>query len=99
MLRRLDLGTACLQRDFAAVEHHEAVGDVVDMMDVVADEQDRAAARANRADEAEHLLGLGQRQRRGRLVKDDQIGIVVDGPRDGDALPLATGELANDRIG
>ena len=53
---------------------------------------------AHRAHEAEDLLGLGQRQRGRRLVEDDEVGIVVDGARDGDALPLAARQLADDRI-
>ena len=99
LLGGVHLGLRRLQRDAAAVEHDETVGDVVDVMDVVADEQDRAAAGAHRADEAEDLLGLGQRQRGGRLVEDDQVGLVVDGAGDGDALALAAGELADDRVG
>ena len=71
----LDLGLGRLQRDAAAVEHDEAVGDVEDVVDVVADEQDRAAARPHLAHEVEDLVGLGQRQRRRRLVEDDQVGL------------------------
>ena len=93
-----DLRLGGLERDPAAVEDDEAVGDIVDVVDVVADEEDRAAARAHGADEAEDLLGLGQRQRRGRLVEHDQVGLVVDGAGDGDALALAAGKLADDRI-
>ena len=93
--------TSCfrrLQRDAAAIDHDEAVGDVVDVVDVVADEQDRAAACAHRAHETEHFFGFGQRERRRRFVHDDQIGLVVDRAGERDALPLAAGQLADDRI-
>ena len=36
-----------LQRDHAAIHHHEALGDVEDVVDVVADEQHRPAAGAH----------------------------------------------------
>ena len=45
LLRRLDLVPVGLERDLAAIEHHEAVGDLEDVVDVVADEEDRVAAR------------------------------------------------------
>ena len=48
LLGRSDLGLRRLQRDAAAIEHDEAVGDIVDVVDVVADEEDRAAAGAHR---------------------------------------------------
>ena len=69
-------GLGRLERDLAAVEHDEAVGDVEDVMDVVADEQDRAAAGADLPHEAEDLGGLGERQRRRRLVEDDQVRLL-----------------------
>ena len=87
-----------LERDRPAVEHDEAVGDVEDMVDVVADEQDRAAARPHLPHEVEDLGGLGQRERRGRLVEDDEVGLLVDGAGDRHALALAAGELADDRV-
>ena len=93
-----DFGASRLERDPAAVEHDEAVGDVEDVVDVVADEEDRAAARPHLAHEVEDLGGLGQRQRRRRLVEHDQVGLLVDGAGDGDALALAAGELADDRV-
>ena len=86
------------ERDLAAVEHHETVGDVEDVVDVVADEQDRAAARPHLAHEVENLGGLGQRERRRRLVEDDQVGLLVDGAGDRHALALAARELADDRV-
>ena len=97
-LGRADLGLGRLQRDRAAIHDDEALGDVKDMVDVVADEQDRSPAGAHRAHETEDLLGLGQRKRGRRLVHHDQIGLVVDRARQRDALTLAAGQLADDRI-
>ena len=53
---------------------------------------------AHLAHEVEDLGGLGQRQRRRRLVEDDQVGLLVDGAGDRDALPFAAGKLADDRV-
>ena len=64
----------------------------------MADEEDRAAAGPHLAHEMEDLRRLGQRQRRRRLVEDDQIGLLVDGAGDRDALALAAGQLADDRV-
>ena len=88
-LGRADLLLGRLQRDRAAIHHDETLRDVEDVVDVVADEQDRAAAGAHRAHEAEHLFGFGQRERSGRLVHDDQVRLIVDGARERDPLPLA----------
>ena len=98
-LGRADLRLGRLQRDRAAIHHDEALGDVEDVVDVVADEQHRAAAGAHRAHEAKDLFGFGQRERGGRLVHHDQVRLVVDRARERDALPLAARELADDRIG
>ena len=86
------------ERDLAAVEHHEAIGDVEDVVDVVADEQDRASACLHLAHEMEDLGGLGERKRRRRLVEDDEIRLLVDGARDRHSLALAARELADDRL-
>ena len=89
---------ATVQHHLAAIHHDEAVGDVEDVVDVVADEEDRVPARLHLADEVEDLRGLRQRQRRRRLVEDDEIGLLVDGARDRDALPLAARKLPDDRV-
>ena len=65
-----------LERDPPAVQHDEAVGDVEDVVDVVTDEEDRAAARPNLPHEMEDLGGLRQRERRRRLVEDDEVRLA-----------------------
>src|SRR5262249_16183268 len=39
----------------------------------------------------------GERYR--RLVEDDEVGVKIHGPADGDALPLAAAELAHRGVG
>ena len=51
-----------------------------------------------RADEVEDLAHLGHGERDGRLVEDDEVGVVVHGPADRDALALAAGEVGDGRI-
>jgi hypothetical protein len=84
-----DLLLGHLKRHASPVEHHKALGDAEDVVDVMADEEDRAPALAHGPDEAEDLLRLGQREGGGGLVQNDEVGVVVDGAGDGDALPLA----------
>ena len=50
------------------------------------------------SDEIEDLADLGDGERDGRLVEDDEVGVVVHGPADGDALALAAGEVGDGRI-
>ena len=98
ILGRLDLVAVGFQRHPASIEHDEAVGDVIDVVDVVPDEQDRSTAVPDLANEMEDLVGFGQRQGRCRFVKDDEFGLLVDGACNRDALPLAAGQLPDDRI-
>ena len=62
----------------AAVEHDEAVGDVVNVVDGVRDEDGRRASSRALLDELDHLPCLGQRERGRRLVEDDQVGLEVE---------------------
>ena len=43
-------------------------------------------------DEIEHLLGLRDAERGGRLVEDDHARLLQDGAGDRDGLALAAGE-------
>ena len=82
----------------AAVEDDQAVGDLVHMREVVLDIDAGAAGLLDAAHEVEDLAHLLHRQRRGRLVEHDEVGVVVHGAADGDALPLAAGKLRDGRI-
>ena len=46
---------ATVEHHPAPVEHHEAIGDIENMVDIVANEQNRAPARLDLTDEVEHL--------------------------------------------
>ena len=85
--------------DLAAVEHHEPVGELVDVGEVVLDVDAGAAGLLDPAHEVEDLLDLLERQRHGRLVEDDQVGVEIHRAADRDALALAAGEVAHGRIG
>ena len=64
------------------------------------DHDDRLAERlVQRREQAEHVFGALAIEVAGRLVGDDDLRIGDDGARDGDALLLATRELARRVIG
>ncbi len=63
-------------------QHGDVVGDGLDLLQAMGDQEDRLAGGAQRANDGEQLLGLGRGQRRGRLVEDQQLD--VGGERAGD---------------
>ncbi|KUM26475.1 hypothetical protein AU467_21295 [Mesorhizobium loti] len=56
----------------AVAQHNDAVGDALDLMQAVRDEDDADAFRPQPLDHVEQLFGLGDRQAGGRLVEDHQ---------------------------
>src|SRR4029453_8763108 len=75
------------------LKHHaDPVGQVVHVVDVVADQEDPEPFLPQLPDEISDLLGLGRPERGGRLVHDQDARVEVDGPRDRDRLTLPTGE-------
>ena len=54
----------------------------------------RDALRLQGADEVEHVLDLAHRERRGRLVHDDELRVEGQRAGDRDRLLLAAGQLA-----
>ncbi len=58
--------------DAAVAQHRGAVGDRVDLVDVVRDEDDARALGDNAADQREQALDVALRQERRRLVEDEQ---------------------------
>ena len=86
--------------DAALVEHADQVG-LLHRRQPVRDHQHRAAP--HQPFERRLHLGLGFRvERAGRLVEQQDRRVLVDGPRDGDALALAAGQqparLADARV-
>ena len=91
----LDIGLADQPLgDVAALVHdHDAVADHEQVLQPVGDQDDADAAGADLADEIEHGVDLGDRQRRRRLVHDEDQRIERGGAADRDALALAAGEV------
>ena len=78
--------------DPAVVHDADPVGQVVDVVDVVADQEDPDPLVLELADEVPDLGGLGRAERRGRLVHDQDLGVEVDRPGDRHRLALAAGQ-------
>ena len=77
-----------------AVHHHDPVDGVRDHRQIVADQdQSHAQFADQRPDEIEDLLLDGHVEGGGRLVGDEQIGLVGERHRDHHPLALAAGEL------
>ena len=56
-----------------------SVGDLEDVVEVVADQDHAEAVVGEPADEVEDLLGLGDAEGGGRLVEDDDLGVPQHG--------------------
>src|SRR4051812_10125912 len=69
------------------------------MGEVVLDVDAGPTPQLDLADEVQDLPDLLDRQRRGRLVEHDQVGVEVHRAADGDALPLPARQLAHHRFG
>src|SRR6266480_1433050 len=70
----------------------DAVRDLEHVRHVVADQDDRQAPAAQPLDQGEHLAGLADAQRGGRLVQDDDLGTERGRARDRDGLALPAGQ-------
>jgi hypothetical protein len=61
--------------------------------------EERGCARvATGAEQPEHLLAGLRVQCTGRLVGEDEATVTHDGPRDGDALLLAAGQVVGEPV-
>ena len=76
----------------AVAEGEQARGEGGDVV-LVGDDDDGDAAAVELLQQRHHLDAGRRVERAGRLVGEDQLGIVDQRPRDGDALLLAAGEL------
>ncbi len=76
----------------AAVELEDPAGDIVEEVAVVGDDQDRAGIVAQMPFQPVHQLGV---EMVGRLVEQQQIGLVEQQPAQRDAAALAAGELGD----
>jgi hypothetical protein len=69
-------------------QHHHAVGDVHDLVEMVRDERDRDARRAEFVDDSEQPSGLPARQARRRFVENQDARLSRQRLRDLDELAL-----------
>ena len=82
-------------RTLPAVEDRDAVADVLHVGQQVAGQQDRLAAAAELDDEVLDLAAADGVQAGGRLVEDEQVGVVDEGLGQADAAGHALGILAD----
>src|SRR5207249_8821680 len=95
-LRELALGAvrrSAAAGDPSAPDHGDAIRDLEDLVELVADEDDARALRAKLPEHAEDLARLLRREDGGRLVEDEDPRVAVDRLEDLNALLLADGEL------
>ena len=83
----------------AVAEDGEPVGDAVDLVEFVRDEQHRLAGFAQQVDEHEQVLDLLVRQCRRRLVHDDDLGVDRHGAGDGHQMLVGDREFLEPRLG
>src|SRR5207245_2075825 len=76
-----------------APDHGDAIRDLEDLVELVADEDDARALRAKLPEHAEDLARLLRREDGGWLVEDEDPRVAVDRLKDLNALLLADGEL------
>ena len=84
-----------------AAEPHDrrGVAERADLLELVADVEDRAAFGGEPAQRLEQLLGFLRRQHRGRLVHDQQLRLLQQAAHDLDALALADREIVHGAVG
>src|ERR1700722_2875705 len=87
-----------LAHDASAIDDDHAIGNLVDMGEVVLDVDAGAARRLDHANEVQHLAHSRNPKARRRLVKHDEVGLVVHRPADRDALAFAAGQIRYGRI-
>ena len=80
-------------RHLAVAQHRRAVADALHLFQPVADIEHGAPFRLQFGEGLEQAVGLLRRQHRGRLVEDDEFGVLEKRPHDLDALALADGKV------
>ena len=95
----LGRGRRALADDLAAAEHGDRVGDRLDFLELVRDEDDRRPAVPQLADDAEQLLGLRRGEHRRRLVEDQHVRLPDERLDDLDPLLDADGRSSTSASG
>ena len=72
--------------DLAVAQDRHGVGELEHLAEEMRDEDDRPAAGRQAPDDLVEALDLRRRQRGGRLVEDDQLGVAGQRPQDLDLL-------------
>ena len=83
----------------ATAQHRHAVGDGLDLVELVRDEDDGLPLLGHRAQGFEESFGLLRSEHGGRLVHDQNARLAVERLQDLDALLLADRELPDPRLG
>ena len=91
-------GRRALADDLAPAQHGDGVGDRLDFLELVRDEDDRRAAVPQLADDAEQLLGLGRGEHRRRLVQDQHVRLPDQRLDDLDPLLDADRQVLDQRV-
>src|SRR5215210_8249993 len=86
-----------LTDDLAPPEHRDAIRDLEDLVELVADEHDRLPGIPQRSEVGEELVGLLWSEDGRRLVEDEEVNPSVQGLQDLDALLLPDRELLHQR--
>ena len=93
------LRRAAVGHDLALAHDIDTVGGGHDLAQLVGDQHDRDAARLQRRQDAEQLVGLLRRQHGARLVEDQDARAAEQHLQDLDALLLADRKIGHQRIG
>ena len=88
-----------MRDDLAAAQDGRRVAERDDLVQLVRDVENRAAAGGEMLQRLEQLLDLLGRQHRGRLVHDEQPRVQEERAHDLDALPLADAQGRDDAAG
>ena len=78
----------------AVADDGDGVGDLLDLVELVADHDAGHALGAQPGDEVEQVLGVALVERRGRLVEDEQLDVLGQRLGDLDELLLADADVA-----
>ena len=89
----IELGHGRGDDPLPVAEHGRSVADLVDLLEMVRDVEDRDAARLDAADALEQPLDRVRLERRGRLVEDQEARADRERARDLDDLLLLDREL------
>ena len=93
------LGGDHLAHVLALAQHHHAVGDVLHLVQLVGDDDDRLAVVAHVAQHREELVGLLRGEHGGGLVEDEDLGAAVEQLDDLDRLLLRDGHVVDLLVG